>query len=83
MWGGRLARLSPRNEDRLASTAMSADFVCAVAEEMAAGIDGALRYWLGRIELEVVDRSLTAAERLSAIQKIVEEYKGLTDNAAA
>lgn len=63
----------------MASTAMSADFVSIVAEEMASGIDSALRYWLGRIELEVVDRSLTTAERISAIEQIIEEYKALTD----
>jgi hypothetical protein len=45
----------------MASTAISGDFVSIVAEEMASGIDRALRYWLGRIELEVVDRSLTTA----------------------
>jgi len=67
----------------MASTAVSSAFVSTVAEEMASGIHRALRYWLGRIELEIVDRSLTTTERLSAIQKIVEEYKGLTDNLAA
>jgi hypothetical protein len=67
----------------MASTAISADFVSIVAEEMASGIDRALRYWLGRIELEVIDRSLTTAERLAAIQKILEEYKGLINNSAA
>jgi len=67
----------------MASTAMSTDFVSIVAEEMASGIDRALRYWLGRIELEVVDRSLTTAERISAVEQIIEEYKALTDRMPA
>jgi hypothetical protein len=79
VWGGRLARLSHfQKETTMASTAISADFVSTVAEEMAAGIDRALRYWLGRIEIEIIDRSLTSAQRISAIQKILEEYKALS-----
>ena len=61
----------------MASSAVSPDFISAVAEEMSAGINRALRYWLGRIELEVIDRSFTPAERVSAIQQIIEEYKSL------
>lgn len=67
----------------MATTAISGDFVSIVADEMAAGIDRALRYWLGRIEIETIDCSLTTGERLSAIQKILEEYKSLTDNCAS
>jgi hypothetical protein len=51
------------------------DFIAIVATEMASGIDCALRYWLGRIELEVIDRSLTAEQRLCAIEQILTEYK--------
>jgi len=51
------------------------DFVALVAGEIASGIDCALRYWLGRIELEVIDRSLTPEERLCAIEQILTEYK--------
>ncbi|MBV9181904.1 MAG: hypothetical protein JO356_11385 [Acidobacteria bacterium] len=50
-------------------------FVALVAEEIASGINCALRYWLGRIELEVIDRSLTPHERLQAIEQILAEYK--------
>jgi hypothetical protein len=50
------------------------DFIAIVATEMASGIDCALRYWLGRIELEVIDRSLTAEQRLCAIEQILTEY---------
>jgi hypothetical protein len=61
----------------MASSAVRPDFISAVAEEMSSGIDRALRYWLGRIELEVIDRSLTTTERISAVQRIIEEYKSL------
>jgi hypothetical protein len=52
-----------------------------VAEEISSGIDRALQYWLGRIELEVVDRGLTTAERLDAIEQILSEYKLRTGRA--
>jgi hypothetical protein len=61
----------------MATKATSADFITAVAGEMSAGIDRALRYWLGRIELEAIDRSLPTAARLLAIQQILDEYKAL------
>jgi hypothetical protein len=51
------------------------DFVSIVAGEISSGIDCALQYWLGRIEVEVVDRSLTTAERIDAIEGILTEYK--------
>ena len=51
------------------------DFVSLVAREMSSGIDRALGYWLGRIELEVVDESLPSSQRLAAIEQIVQEYK--------
>jgi len=51
------------------------DFVNIVAREISSGIDRALTYWLGRIELEVVDPSLTTAERMAAIRDILQEYK--------
>ena len=66
----------------MATTVVTPDFITAVAEEISFGIDRALRYWLGRIEIEVIDRSLTTADRISAIRKILEEYKALTDNSA-
>lgn len=59
----------------MASMARTQDLVSAVAEEVSSGIDRALRYWLGRIELEVIDGSLTTAERLFAIEQILHEYK--------
>jgi hypothetical protein len=59
----------------MASRATQTDFVDMVAEEVSSGIDRALGYWLGRIELEVVDRSLTTSQRIDAIESILTEYK--------
>lgn len=66
----------------MATIAATPDFITAVAEEMSAGIDRALRYWLGRIEIEAIDRSLTASERIAAIQNIIEEFKAVSVAAA-
>jgi len=62
----------------MASKATRADFVEMVAEEVSSGIDRALRYWLGRIELEVVDHSLSTSERIYAVEQILREYKDAT-----
>ena len=51
------------------------DFVSIVAHEISSGIERALAYWLGRIEVELVDRSLTEAQREAAIESILREYK--------
>jgi hypothetical protein len=62
----------------MASTATRPDFVSLVAEEIAFGIDHALDYWLGRIEMELVDAKLTTIERVHAIERILREYKEVT-----
>jgi len=62
----------------MASTATRADFVNLIAEEISFGINHALDYWLGRIEMEVVDAKLSNAERLRAIEFILLEYKEAT-----
>jgi hypothetical protein len=59
----------------MASLRGKSDFIALVADEIACGIDCALRYWLGRIELEVIDRSLTPQQRLRAVEEILTEYK--------
>lgn len=59
----------------MASRATQSDFVDMIADEVSSGIDRALGYWLGRIELEVVDRSLTTSQRIDAIENILQEYK--------
>jgi len=55
----------------MADRANKAEFTRMVAQEMASGIDRALRYWLGRIEVELVDHSLSTGERISAIEEII------------
>ena len=55
--------------------AANTDFVTIVAREISSGIDRALAYWLGRIELELIDANFTAAQRMSAIEAIIREYK--------
>jgi len=65
----------------MASTATRADFVSLVAEEISFGINRALDYWLGRIEMELVDAKLTTSERIRAIESIVREYKEVTGKA--
>lgn len=51
------------------------EFVSIVAREICSGIDRALTYWLGRIESEAGDDTLTSAQRISAIQAILQEYR--------
>jgi hypothetical protein len=62
----------------MASKATRADFVEMVAEEISSGIDRALHYWLGKIELEIADRSLSTSERIYAVEQILREYKNAT-----
>ncbi len=59
----------------MANVANETDFVSVVAREISSGIDHALAYWLGRIELKTVDQSLTTTERMAAIRGILQEYK--------
>ena len=53
------------------------EFVGIVAREISSGIDRALTYWLGRIEVEVIDSNLTSAQRVLAVERILREYKQL------
>ena len=70
-------------EGKMASRATRTDFVDAVASELSSGIERAVGYWLGRVELEVVDRSLTTTERIQAIEDILHEYRMLMGTADA
>ena len=65
----------------MASTATRSDFVTLIAEEISFGINHALDYWLGRIEIELVDPKLTTLERVHAIERILGEYKEATGKA--
>lgn len=64
----------------MARTASRKEFVSAVAQEMSCGIERALHYWLGRIEVEILDQSISTAERLDAIERILQEYKDISEN---
>ena len=57
----------------MARAATKDDFVMMVAQEVSSGIERGLNYWMGRIEL--VDRSLSTADRICAIERILEEYR--------
>jgi hypothetical protein len=59
----------------MSETANNQEFVNLMAREISSGIDRALGFWLGRIELELIDGSFTMAQRLAAIEAIVQEYK--------
>ena len=59
----------------MARAATNDDFVLMVVEEASSGIARGLNYWMGRIELEVVDRSLSTAERIYVIEQILKEYR--------
>ena len=67
----------------MAEIAKNTDFVSIVAREISSGIDRALAYWLGRIELELVDASFTTTQRMAAIEAIIREdpffERGLAD----
>lgn len=67
----------------MAQKATHDDFLEMVAEEVSSGIDRALGYWLGKIELELIDHSLTTAQRMDAIEANVHEYKMLSGRAEA
>ena len=64
----------------MASTALENQFVSLVANEIVAGIDNAVEYWLGRIDQEINDPRLTTLEQVQAIQRILREYRTTTGN---
>ncbi len=60
------------------STTTTSDLVGLIAAEIAGGIDQAIEYCLGRIESELMNRSLTPHEQIRAIGNILREYKEVT-----
>jgi len=62
----------------MASTTTRTDFVTLVAEEIISGIDHAVDYWMRRIEQELAGSSLTATERVHAIERVLREYKDIS-----
>jgi len=65
----------------LASTAIPADLVDAVASEMAVGVERAVECWMSEIEQALTDPHLTSLGRLYAVSEILNEYKRLTGKA--
>jgi len=63
----------------MASTAATTtDFVNLVAEEIVAGIDYATEYWLARVEQELSGQRVSCADRLHAIERVLQEYREVT-----
>lgn len=62
----------------MASTAIPADIVDAIAGEMAVGVDRAVECWMSEIDQALTDMHLTSLGRLNAVREIVDEYKRLT-----
>ena len=65
----------------MASTAIPADLVDAVASEMAVGVERAVECWMSEIEQALTDAHLTSLGRLYAVSEILNEYKRLTGKA--
>ncbi len=62
----------------MASVTRQPELVGLIATEIASGIDEAVGYWLGRVEREVLDTSLSPAEQVRAISRVLREYKEVT-----
>jgi hypothetical protein len=65
----------------LATTAIPADLVDAIASEMAVGVERAVECWMSQIEQALTDVHLTSLGRLNAVREILEAYKYLTGKA--
>jgi hypothetical protein len=65
----------------VASTAVRADIVDAIANEMAVGIERAVECWMSQVEEALTDIHLTSLGRLNAVREIVDQYKHLTGKA--
>jgi hypothetical protein len=62
----------------MASIAIPADLVDAIASEMASGVDRAVECWMSQIEQALTDSRLTSLGRLFAVREVLEQYKHLT-----
>jgi hypothetical protein len=59
----------------LATAARNRVLIEAVANEMAAGIECALQFWMTQIESVLEDPGLTTLGRLNAVREIVNKYR--------
>ncbi len=62
----------------MSSSAVPTEFVSAIVEEMALGVDAAVECWMAQIERALQDTRLTTLGRLHAVQEILAHYKCLT-----
>ncbi len=65
----------------MASTALNQEFVTAIVQEMASGVEAAVECWMAEIERAVSDVHLTTLGRLNAVNEILGNYKHLTGKA--
>ena len=65
----------------LASAAIPADFVDAIASEVAVGVERAVEFWMSQIDDVLDDMHLTSLGRLNAVKAILGQYKQLTGKA--
>ena len=59
----------------MASVASDRELIEAVVNEMSAGIECALGFWMGQIETALEDPRLTTLGRLNAIRAVMQEYR--------
>jgi hypothetical protein len=68
-------------EVAVTSTAENQEFVTAIIQELASGVDAAVECWMAEIESAVTDVHLTTLGRLNAVNEILDNYKHLTGKA--
>jgi hypothetical protein len=75
--GKSLPHLEERGKP-LATTALATDFIQIVADEMSAGVERAVEYWLTQIDQIVTNDKITALGKLTAVQGVLRNYERLT-----
>lgn len=62
----------------MATASTKSDLVSMIAQEVVAGIDEALGYWLGRIERELIGRGSSPEQQIRGIELVLREYQEAT-----
>ncbi|MBZ5597169.1 MAG: hypothetical protein LAN83_02500 [Acidobacteriia bacterium] len=62
----------------MSSSTVPTEFVSAIVEEMALGVDAAVECWMAQIDRALQDTRLTTLGRMSTVQEILANYKRLT-----
>lgn len=65
----------------MANATVPQDFIYAVADEIANGVDEAVEFWMAQIESALTDQRLTTLGRMDAIREILLQYKTVTGKA--